>query len=1195
MARKRRQTPVVEIAEGARAAEVIGDGRLRENAAAVRAPGGTPEAPTTSAPIDELPSLSSRERGLHRELQRLDPQLSDLFASGRALLQESGASVVYLLAHAGRELSRGVINVLTGTVDALSADRGPDSDYAEESRPDKFRLRIAEALHLTERHGVVTAWFDAHRVLTNNSHYHAKGRDLAAVRSAFDCLSELLFGRLAPFFDASASLESLAAIDSPTPDDADAVTALLSRPQLRRQFFQSASSPDWIALLAQRGHFSSPPDRLVDADQSWRMVAWPEGDFLARMAARCPSDTVAQLLRVPDANTNPLVWGTLVDAALTLEEPFATQLAARVLHVLPKLPAVYLPHKAIDLLAHLAEQSSASAIPLLRALLKLKSDADRDAHFNRLRAQGIVHLASGLSTEWVLLKLDVHELQRLVERALPSLLQFNPLATFTALVKVLRRALHLLRAEGEDRGDWESSQIWCPHLETADGRDDVRAILLGATVRAAVTAAARSPGNLDEVLTELRRLPGVIWQRVEWHVLAATPLGVLDAVEAIVSGASLLESPFGLREAGMLLRAHFGSVSADARARFAAALVQGPPSDELQRLVAWDKERMPEELGLDQQPISDEARAERIKAAWQRRRLRLFHADLPSELSELASTLGYEPTTPTREEQASDEGVVLWTGVSSWGGPASPKTVDELNQMTPPQLLGFLSEWMPDDSLGSARETRWSLNRALTEYATLHVDAAVEVLATGVTLSVLDDAHATALVDGIREAISRRTAVPWTSLVSAIAALVERCTASTPSSAHHTTEARVSLVQSVIRTLIAACSTDMLPAEHLADVCSIVQTLASSHLPTTGLLPDSDRWLEIVIHAMNRLGGDIVRLLVNVGLWHYRVVRGGDGKGGGVWTGREERVSAWVHPILTGLMDLSQRRDDAISISLAKQIEWIRLLSPDWVTENGEHLFASEEGSINPAARAMIEGPGPRRTSIAESRPVLRQVAAALVAKPMDDQSEDSLGTALLWRCVVGYLWGVWGREEPDRILEGGFAAATGKERGHVYWRIFRSLSDTQSADPVFLARALELWRWRITELKSMDSSAERSAEAEGLLWLLKSPHLDPIATVVLGLETLELGPFPDRLASGAWERMTTLMTSEPVQAFELFARLLDLQLRADHAYVPYELVAPSLRLALNVAALQERAMDLIHRLGEQGHPEFGQLLSRPA
>ncbi|WP_337171551.1 hypothetical protein [Gemmatimonas aurantiaca] len=1150
------------------------------------------DRPTTGSPPDDSPSLNARERAVYRELQRLDPQLSGLFANGHELIRENGASIVYMLAHAGRELSRGVINVLTGTVDALSADRGPDANTAEESRRDKFRIRIAGALQLTEPHGVVTAWFDAHGVLTDNSHFHAKGRDLAAVRSAFLCLSELLYGRLAPFFDASASLEALATIDQPTPNDADAVTALLSRPQLRRQFFSSASSPAWISLLAERGHFSTPPDRLIEADGRWRMVAWPEGDFLARMAADSPSDAVAQLLQVPAANTNPLVWGTLVDAALLLDEPFATQLAERITRVLPTLPPVYLPHRAVNLLAHLAGLSSRSALPLLRALLKLRSDADRDAHLNTLRAQGSMLFLSGLSTEWTLAQLDIHELQRLVERALPGLLQFNPLATFTALVKVLHRALYLLRGEGEDRGDWASSQTWCPHLETANSHDDVRAVLLGATVRAAVTAAACSPGDLNAVLAELRRRPGVIWQRVAWHVLAVTPRGALDAVEALIAGDSLLESPFGSREAGMLLRAHFGSVSPEARARFAAALVQGPPPDEMQRRVAFDKEWRPEELGLDQKPISDEARAERIKDAWQRRRLRLFHAELPPELAELASSLGHIPMTPTREEQANDEGVMLSMGVSSWGGPPSPKSVDELSAMTPSQLLAFLAEWHPDDSLGSARDARWSLNRALTEYATRHVDAAVDTLNIGVS-EQLDKAHATALVDGIREAVSKPTDVPWPSLISALTALLERCTTEAPSLELKGIEARVSLVQSVIQTLIAGCSTDVIPAEHVASMRGIVQSLASSHLPTIGLLPDSDRWHDIVSHALNRLGGDIVRLLVNVGLWHYRVVRGGDGKGDGSWTGPEETVTAWVDPILTTLFELSRRRDDAISISIARQIEWVRLLSPNWVKENSERLFATEGGIINPAARAMVEGPGPWRISIMESRLVLRQLAVALAAMPTDDHSGDSLGTALLWRCVVGYLWGVWDREEPDQILELGFAATTGEERGHVYWRIFRALSDTPAADPEFMARALQLWRWRIAELKSMDPSAERNVEAEGLLWLLRSPQLDPVTVVALGLETLKLGPFSDRLASGAWERASILMASIPVQAFELFEQLLELQLQADYAYVPFDLVAPGLRTALSIedAAVRERAQALIHRLGEQGHREFGQLL----
>ncbi len=1151
------------------------------------------DRPTTQSPLDDASSLDDRERAVHRELLRLDPQLADLFNTGHGLMRKSGLSNAYMLAHAGRELSRGVINVLTGTVDSLSADRQPDADTPEESRPDKFRKRISDALLLTEQHGVVSAWFDAHDTFTRNSHFHAQGRDLEAVRSAYFRLSALLYGRLAPFFVASASLDHLSSVDQPTPDDADAVTALLSRPQLRRQFFMSATSPAWIPLLTERGHFASPPDRLFDADGSWRMVAWPEGDFLARSAPARPSEAVAQLLQVPENNSNPLVWGTLVDAALTLDDPFATQLAARVVRRLPTLPAAYLPHKAVDLLVHLAALASPSALPLLRALLKMRSEEDREDHLNTLKTKGTLALMTVLSTEWTLAQLDMHELQRLVEQAVPALVRFDSLATFTALAKVLGRSLYLLREQGADRGDWASSQTWCPNLETADSRDDVRAVLLSATVRAAVAAAGNSPEGLNAVLAELKRRPGVIWQRITWHVVAVTQSDVIDAVEALIGSDVLLESRFGLREAGMLLRAHFTSASADARARFVAALIASPLADEMQRRIAVDKEWRPDDVGPDLEPISDDVRAQRIKTSWQLRRLRLFHADLPTELSDLAQSLGYVPSTPTREQQASDEGVMLWTGVSSWGGPPSPKSVEELSEMSPQSFLAFLNTWQPDEHLGSGRDARWSLNQVVTQYATLHVDAATSALAAGAS-DGLADAHAIALIDGIREAITKASDVPWPSLMAALAAVVERTTADESPHKQDKVAARVSLVQSVVRALITACSSDKLPPEHFEHLRIIVRALVTSYLPSIGLIPDSDHWHSIVSNALNRPGGDIVRLLVNAGLWDYRRLRGGDGNGGGEWTGPEESVEVWVSQLLTTLLTLSERRDDAISISMARQIEWIRLLSPRWVKENEERLFSNEGGTINPSARAMVEGEGPWRSSILDSRSVLLQLTVAVAATPSDDHSDDSLGTALLWRCVVGFLWGAWGREESDGIFELGFEASTAKERGHVYWRIFRSLSDTNAADPEFTARALELWKWRIAQLKAMGAVPERSVEAEGLLWLLKSPHLAPAAVVTLGLETLQLGPFSDRLATDAWERASRLMETVPTEAFELFAQLLELQLRTDYPYVPFDFVAPGLRAALRIeeTGARERAAALVHRLGEQGHREFGRLLT---
>ena len=61
-------------------------------------------------PEDAERALTPREQEMTGQLRLMDPQLADLYEHGiRLLRQDPRPGDVYLLAHCGRELSRGVL------------------------------------------------------------------------------------------------------------------------------------------------------------------------------------------------------------------------------------------------------------------------------------------------------------------------------------------------------------------------------------------------------------------------------------------------------------------------------------------------------------------------------------------------------------------------------------------------------------------------------------------------------------------------------------------------------------------------------------------------------------------------------------------------------------------------------------------------------------------------------------------------------------------------------------------------------------------------------------------------------------------------------------------------------------------------------------------------------------------------------
>ena len=178
-------------------------------------------------------ALGLRERVTLTELARLDQRIASLFLSGHQLLarMRTDPGALYLLAHAGRELSR-------GTVRALLDDEGapPPADGDELLETERNRITIGAVLGQPPSHPSVTAWFRLNATFSRSCHLHVNEPppEATKVAQAFEQFSDLLYGRVAPYFATSGEIDALLVIAEPTPEDITRLEALLTRAQLRR-------------------------------------------------------------------------------------------------------------------------------------------------------------------------------------------------------------------------------------------------------------------------------------------------------------------------------------------------------------------------------------------------------------------------------------------------------------------------------------------------------------------------------------------------------------------------------------------------------------------------------------------------------------------------------------------------------------------------------------------------------------------------------------------------------------------------------------------------------------------------------------------------------------------------------------------------------------------------------------------------
>lgn len=316
--------------------------------------------------------LSQRDEAILRALSRLDPQLAGLYDQGLALCDKvEQPGVAYLLAHAGREVSRGVVALLADDSTALSAE-----EAAKVPNEAKHRAVMAKALGLPPNHPSVTAWYNVHCALVEVAHYRAAPPARGGTAEAFRELQGILFAKLGPFFEVHEVLEPLLATASPTTSEVRALLALLMRPGHREHFFGQLVYPGWVEPLRVAGLFREAPYARQTEDRRWTWSPWPEGQYLRRMASLDPKAVEAALLDVPLDCNNPSVWQGAMQAAQDL--PHASDdLVERLARVGTSGPFRRFYADTLGALAlGLAKAGHPGAFPLTRALLHVEEGVE---------------------------------------------------------------------------------------------------------------------------------------------------------------------------------------------------------------------------------------------------------------------------------------------------------------------------------------------------------------------------------------------------------------------------------------------------------------------------------------------------------------------------------------------------------------------------------------------------------------------------------------------------------------------------------------------------------------------------------------------------------------------------------------------------------------------------------------------------
>ena len=1117
-------------------------------------------------PENDEDRLNSRDRGTVGELKRLDPHLAGLYERGLALVGEiDHPGNAYLVAHVGRELSRGVL-------ERLLKDEGLEitaEDLQRVPKNERNRASIAKALRLEPDDPRVDEWFYLIREFSTNVHWRYGGPPSAAVREAFEQFRSLLYGRLAPYYVTEADLDALLKIETPTRQHAKQLRDVQLRPGQRNYFFRQLRNSAWVRHLAAERFFQSPPGRRTNDDGSWSANPWPEGDYLVLAAPHEPAAVLDVLNSIPLTNDNPVVWDLAAKAARQLPPETAVCVIPRLTNALKTLPAWFFTESVADLVVFLAESGREEAFDLSSFLLRVVDP-------NELR--GVEGLGSRQGTEWVFPCFVSYDDGELLERVVRALEALDAERTLRLLLSKVQRVGRL--SDDLELG-WDR-RLADLHSESQPGRADMVVMAINKTVGVGQRLAARGETEASWVMKRIDSYDANFMTRIGYLVLSEAGHHIQERVDQELGSSEMREPGHPATEIAKLLRSQFRNASRQRREEYAAAVEAGPSRDTL-------RNRLGSFLGRDP---TDEEINQRIRR-YQHRIITFFRGEIPDELSDLAERLGVLGATPSlRDQKLAEVGMYMGPIASGgWRGDESPISQDELAQSSAGEIVDLLVE----QSGGHASSS--GFRQTLTAYGTEHAEIAL----TACRDALDQDASPSALraiLRGVSEATDAGSDFDWAVALAVVRRVMGHVRSLPPDSDAGARQWRRTGGVAV-RLLEAGCRRDSIEHEHAGEIWEIIGE-AMTVSAIWDVAHSDDRSLGATLMAdLNDATGNATNAAISVALWDYRS-RVGDEREAS--TGAKAAARAAVQEKLVPVLD-RWLQDDGPNAAvpravMGRYLPQLRLLAPEWLEAHANDLF--DHGLENPAvwptwttyiSRGRLYNDVFRATRFwylraAEQPTVWREaVGDSFDVREITQRYGEHL--------IVAVLRGLVSVGDADALLETAYEHMAPSDWGRAYWLIFRDWSDVDEPPPAdFVQRLLGLWEWRISELETGPDAAAAVEEAKELGWLFHTPHLPDAGRIRLGLKTVRLAQGQFRMYS-QWDGMLSLAQADPDRSYLIAEEVLLAGLQADYPHVPVEDVRPFLAHILNAgnADTRRRARRLVNRLGEQGYRQLKDLL----
>ena len=475
---------------------------------------------------------------------------------------------------------------------------------------------------------------------------------------------------------------------TPTTNEINQAVGLLNQPAQKSYFFDNLKNPAWIAPLYDKGYFKNAPKiKRNEKEGTVQFPIWPELKFLARVAAEADPTILSKIVSEIETD-NIRVKEDILEVVTKLPTTSIISLYPRVIKYFedPYLHFGLLPQRIGDLIERLSvENKIDDAIKIAQYLLRPVPESQTE------EAKKL-----GLHTN-PKAKFEIWDYEQILKNKLPSLIKADSMAALDLLVNLLFTAIKVSRNENRDDSNTED-YLYISRRSVREEPQfhshELESLLISEIASTANSIVKSDPKKFDAILMLLESQKYNFFKKIILYLLAEYPGLDYGRIASYLKNRDFFDANWISSEYEYLLSKHFSNLAVGDQKIIMAWIEVGPD------VAAF--------VNSEKSWTGNEPSAEKIskyKEAWQLRHLDILKDSLTGGVREkYVELVSKYPNFNDRIK----EGI-------SYALNESPKTKDELQNMSAEQVVSLLRDWKPTGDGFNGKPTKEGLSILLRE------------------------------------------------------------------------------------------------------------------------------------------------------------------------------------------------------------------------------------------------------------------------------------------------------------------------------------------------------------------------------------------------------------------------------------------------------------------------------------------------